>query len=451
MGRKPINRTGEVGYNNQGLKMTIVEYRNNADIDVQFEDGNVIKNKEYRNFKNGLIKNPNYKDVNMIDRKGEVNYNNQGLKMTIITYRGCEDIDIQFEDGTIVYNKNYDNFKKGSIKYPIVYNNSVVYYIIEELGLNLDDIWNWEKNNKNGINPYELYKYSNKKIWVYCQEHDYHNYDREGNKIGYITSCRDFAKNKKCSYCSSKKIHYKNSIAYNYPKIAKMIAIEENNLTFEDCYSIACNSNKQFYIKCSVCKEISDKKYRLCQIVKSGYSCRYCSDGISIPNKFMANILKQLNIDFKTEFSSKKFSSKNYFRYDFYLPKYNMIIEANGIQHYEECALTKRTLKEEQMNDLFKYKCAKDYINEYITIDCRYSTLEWMKENIIKELGEYFDLSNINWELAWEESQNSLCVEAWNLWNSGICNINKISDILNLSYSTVYNYIRNGKKYKKII
>ena len=167
MGRKPINRTGEVGYNNQGLKMTIVEYRNNADIDVQFEDGNVIKNKEYRNFKNGLIKNPNYKDVNMIDRKGEVNYNNQGLKMTIITYRGCEDIDIQFEDGTIVYNKNYDNFKKGSIKYPIVYNNSVVYYIIEELGLNLDDIWNWEKNNKNEINPYELYKYSNKKIWVY--------------------------------------------------------------------------------------------------------------------------------------------------------------------------------------------------------------------------------------------------------------------------------------------
>ena len=162
----------------------------------------------------------------------------------------------------------------------------------------------------------------------------------------------------------------------------------------------------------------------------------------------MANILKQLNIDFITELSSKKFSGKNYFYYDFYLPKYNMIIEINGLQHYEEC-MRGRTLFEEQMNDLFKYKCAKNYVDKYIVIDCRYSELEWMKENIIKELSDYFDLSNINWKLAWEESQNSLCIKAWELYNSGFT-IKQIGDILQLDRHTISKYIKQGNKCKKI-
>ena len=41
---------------------------------------------------------------NFIDRTGEINYNNQGEKMTIIAYRKAIDIDIQFEDGSIAYN-----------------------------------------------------------------------------------------------------------------------------------------------------------------------------------------------------------------------------------------------------------------------------------------------------------------------------------------------------------
>lgn len=38
--------------------------------------------------------------------------------MTIIAYRNYEDLDVQFEDGTIIFNKTYNGFKKGSIKNP---------------------------------------------------------------------------------------------------------------------------------------------------------------------------------------------------------------------------------------------------------------------------------------------------------------------------------------------
>ena len=57
MGKK-LDRTGEVGYNNDGERMTIVRYVNNVDIDVQFEDGTIIEHRTYNRFKTGNIKNP---------------------------------------------------------------------------------------------------------------------------------------------------------------------------------------------------------------------------------------------------------------------------------------------------------------------------------------------------------------------------------------------------------
>ena len=385
--------------------------------------------------------------IKVKNRVGEIGYNNQGEKIIIIRYGGAKDIDVQFEDGIIVYNRSYGNFIKGKIKHPIRYEESFAYHIEVELGIDLDLIWNWKKNNKNGINPYEITKQSNKKVWLYCLEHDYHNYDREGNRIGYQIACNHFYNNRRCSYCHKgiSEIHWKDSLAYNYPKIAEMIAIKENNLTFDDCYKIACTSGN-YYCKCLDCGSITDKKIRLGNIIFQGFSCKICSDGISISEKFMANILKQLDEDFITQLNKSDFSWCGYFRYDFYLPKYNMIIEINGLQHYEDKSKNGSwdNLEQVQWNDLFKYKCAKNHVDNYIVIDCRYSTLEWMKKNIIKELGEYFDLSNINWKLAWEESQNSLCIEAWELHKEGLSN-KEISKKLKISNGTICRWIKNMK------
>lgn len=53
------------------------------------------------------------------DRTGEINYNNQGLKMEIIKYRNTRDIDVYFSDYDYVKKHvRYDHFKEGTLKCP---------------------------------------------------------------------------------------------------------------------------------------------------------------------------------------------------------------------------------------------------------------------------------------------------------------------------------------------
>lgn len=61
--RKIIDRTGCENTNNQGQKMKIIRCRGSMDIDVEFEDGTVLCNLACKEFFNGSIKNPNYPSV----------------------------------------------------------------------------------------------------------------------------------------------------------------------------------------------------------------------------------------------------------------------------------------------------------------------------------------------------------------------------------------------------
>ena len=95
---------------NCGMKATIIRYGGCNDIDVRFEGGTVVKDRQYKDFKKGKIANQNFNP-----RLGETQMMNCGMKATIIRYNGVRDIDVRFEDGTIVGSKTYNAFKKGSI------------------------------------------------------------------------------------------------------------------------------------------------------------------------------------------------------------------------------------------------------------------------------------------------------------------------------------------------
>ncbi|MDE5802212.1 MAG: hypothetical protein K2I22_04755 [Lachnospiraceae bacterium] len=105
---------GEEMYSKSGMKMTIIAYRNNTDIDIQFEDGTIVKHRYYQNFKDGCILYP------IENRIGFEKIANNGLKMKIINYRSATDLDIEFEDGCIVTNKSFSDFKRGEIGHPTV-------------------------------------------------------------------------------------------------------------------------------------------------------------------------------------------------------------------------------------------------------------------------------------------------------------------------------------------
>ena len=113
---KTKTRIGETRTMNCGMNATITKYVNAYTIEVTFKDGYVSNCTRYDSFKNGTIRNPNIKHTTFINRTGEENINNQGLKMWIREYRGALDIDVEFENGYISKNKKYDCFKYGAIK-----------------------------------------------------------------------------------------------------------------------------------------------------------------------------------------------------------------------------------------------------------------------------------------------------------------------------------------------
>ena len=119
--RKKEVRVGAVQIAQNGQTMKIIEYIDNKNITVEFEDGTIVKNKQLVNFKNGTIRNPNKPLLNTKKAQKRIGENikaNNGQYMTIVEYKDKNHIDVIFEDGTIVQNKTYNNFKNGLIKNP---------------------------------------------------------------------------------------------------------------------------------------------------------------------------------------------------------------------------------------------------------------------------------------------------------------------------------------------
>lgn len=125
-----VDRTGETATALNGQKMTIVAYRSSRDMDVQFEDGTIVTGIRYTSFLDKSVKNPNCltkregrpnkEELKKLakTRLGETVTATNGQKMTIINYRKSTDIDVRFEDGTVVEHRTYLNFKKGRIANP---------------------------------------------------------------------------------------------------------------------------------------------------------------------------------------------------------------------------------------------------------------------------------------------------------------------------------------------
>ena len=108
---------GERGVNTQGCAMTIKRYDDWNHITVVFDDGTEVES-TYGQFKKGKLENPNCKRIRIIDRTGEKNLMSCGLEAEVIGYRDGRDIDIRFEDGTVLEHMEYRSFFLGHIAHP---------------------------------------------------------------------------------------------------------------------------------------------------------------------------------------------------------------------------------------------------------------------------------------------------------------------------------------------
>lgn len=248
----------------------------------------------------------------------------------------------------------------------------------------------------------------------------------------------DFKKHPTCYFCTNTAniVWGGNSIEIQRPDLIKYFKDKE------DIKLYPLYSSKMVNLICDKCG--TEKEIQMQQLTINGFSCDNCSDNISIPEKFARGILNQLQAEYMTQ---KIFSWSKNKRYDFYLNDQSAIIETHGMQHYKDIGRG-RSLKKEKENDELKYYLAlENGIKKYIIIDCRYSDFEWLKENFIKSLNDYFDMSKIDWQEVYMFSMKNYMLETCELYNDGF-KLLEICELLKISETSIRNYLKIGTNLK---
>lgn len=180
-------------------------------------------------------------------------------------------------------------------------------------------------SNKNTVNPWSISPVCTTKVWIKCQEHNYHNY-----KGGYEIVCSSFTQGRRCSYCYSKKIHPLDSFGYKH--FDKVMSWHPDNDISP--FKVPLKSDFKYKFICSKCSyQWSAKLYH----VSNGTWCPQCS--ASKGEKRISEYLRLNNIEFIYDegFFKDLLSYRNKpLRPDFILPDHKIWIEYDGEFHYKK-------------------------------------------------------------------------------------------------------------------
>lgn len=184
-----------------------------------------------------------------------------------------------------------------------------------------------------------------------------------------------------------------------------------------------------------------------------GVCCPNCSDGVSYPEKFFQSFLDQLKCPYIRQASTRHLGFNTYGKvYDFYLSNIKTIIETHGPQHYEESLLLKlagKTLQDEQNNDLLKQQLAENNGYKYIIVDCRISSVDWIKKSIKNSILPSllnFKTSDIDWNKCGIDASKSMKRVIWDYYNKFYYSVKELVIITKLSKTTINRYLIEGNE-----
>lgn len=203
----------------------------------------------------------------------------------------------------------------------------------------LEKYWDWEMNKN--INPWEIsYGYTKHKVWIKCQDTDYHG--------SYDLLCSGFVSGKRCSYCNGKKVHLLDSLGSIYPQVFQVWSEKNQKSPYEYSYG----SGQKVWWKCPDGKH-NDFPRNINGATRLDFRCPECQH--SKGEKRIAKYLLEnsfINIsqdDYNRLSKNKKFNNTYFIQqktfdgllgvfngnllYDFYIPNYNLLIEYQGEFH----------------------------------------------------------------------------------------------------------------------
>lgn len=211
-------------------------------------------------------------------------------------------------------------------------------------------------SSKNIINPFNIAPQSDKKVWMLCQEKDYHN-----DKGGYEISVSDFYNGNRCPYCTTRrgKVHPKDSFGSLYPEKAKYWSSNNDKSPYE----VTPMSHKKYKFICEKCGDEFERTLSNLNQSDTGVVCRECnSSQLEIKTK---DILEKYNINYKAQIKCEGLLGlgNGNLSYDFYLPDYNLLIECQGEQHesWQETWMTKGKFEKQLEHDKRKKQYAKEH------------------------------------------------------------------------------------------
>lgn len=269
----------------------------------------------------------------------------------------------------------------------------------------------------------------------------------------------------KCKHCEEERIIHKSEIkssrvvcnnGCNATRDSKKVIKGVNDIATvapemvnylvnkEEAFKYKSRSSKKLRMKCIYCGE--ERMIAPGNFMARGFCCSTCSDGVSYPERVIGNILKQFDIEYEKQMTLDNRKTK----YDFYLPKFNTIIETHGKQHYVEVGFSKnnkRTLEAQQESDEYKMGLALSKGYNYIVLDCRYSNIEWIRDSFLKSsLSSIVNVDMIDWDVIDKHSSSSLFQEVVDYYKETQLDTKQLAKVFNLDDTTISGYLRKAHK-----
>ena len=233
---------------------------------------------------------------------------------------------------------------------------------------NINILWNY-CNALNFDLPKKMQTFNSlhNKIWFIC---------RKCNRYYYQTITSHIRQHQGCPYCAN---NIKDTIESHIIKCKKLgldLPLKgEKYINDSTKMKYRCKNNHVY-------TQSPGKHIRLNQ------GCPVCNE--SHGEKFIRKYLDRHNIKYISQKRFKDLKDKTYLSYDFYLPNYNMLIEYQGIQHYESINFRGNgkysNLASQKLHDKLKREYAKDNGYKLLCIPYTFDTYKDIENYINNEL-----------------------------------------------------------------
>lgn len=219
----------------------------------------------------------------------------------------------------------------------------------------------------------------------------------------------------------------------------------------EEASKYNARSNKRVYMKCPYCNSATSTKRSINTLFyRKGLSCE-CGDGISYPNKFSYQLLKQLPVKHVThEWQPdwlKPYFYDNYFEYN----GKSYVLEMDGnIGHGNYIFNNHKAVDIDGLNkDIYKDSLSEKHNVCVIRVDARQSELDYIKNGIMSsKLKDLFDLSQIDWNKCDEFAYKNIVKEACEYKaNNPKVTTSELVKRYGLNRLTIGKYLRIGNKF----